>query len=104
MFILWCGVIIGFGNVCIVKNEMCEVGWKHEYACPWCDDWKITNDDDYKLYIDLPHDMDLTCKFLRAPFSFLLCIQWQGISKHELSKNILTVKKWLDKLLEHILF
>jgi hypothetical protein len=37
---------------------------------------RFTNDRDCKVYTALPHDMDLTSKFLRAPLSFLLCIQW----------------------------
>jgi len=37
---------------------------------------RFTNDCDCKVYTALPHDMDLTSKFLRAPLSFLLCIQW----------------------------
>jgi hypothetical protein len=35
---------------------------------------RFTNEHDYKVYNVLPHDMDLTWKFLRAPFSFLLCV------------------------------
>jgi DNA repair protein RAD16 len=38
---------------------------------------RFTNDPDCKVYTTaLPHDVDLTCKFLGASLSFLLWIQW----------------------------
>ncbi len=37
---------------------------------------RFTNDPDCKVYTALPHDVDLTCKFLGASLPFLLWIQW----------------------------
>jgi hypothetical protein len=50
---------------------MCEVGGSMSMHAHDVMIERFTNDHDCKVYIALPHDMDLTCKFLKAHFFFL---------------------------------